>query len=112
MIKIDPSDFISKMAKLEPKMKAGATLAGKVAADKMKNEAKANASWTDRTGEARRTIGSFAEWKKSNELHIGISGNVEYFEHLELDHGKRYAILYPTILRNKNKVVSQMKKIL
>lgn len=63
---------------------------------KMENYAKVNRPWTDRTGMARRTLNAYIEEDK-NVVRIGIAHGVDYGKHLELEHGKKYAILVPTI---------------
>lgn len=63
----------------------------------MEWQAKRNAPWTDRTGNARRTMTGFAGWDEGGNLLVGISGHMPYSPKLELRYGRRYAILVPTV---------------
>lgn len=76
--------------------------AGQQFADSMEQYAKQNAPWTDRTGNARRTlagINTFGEEGGEDETayYIGVCGNMPYSPELEIGHGQRYAILRPTL---------------
>lgn len=112
MLKVDASSFFKGMAKLDNKMTAGVTLAGKVAADKMATQAKQNAPWVDRTGHARGSIKGYTEWERINVIRIGLSAGKDYSQYLELAMDKKYAILYPTLLANKNDVLKAMGNII
>ena len=81
---------------VEKKIKAAIGLYADTAAKKMESDAKRNAPWTDRTGNARNSILGNFDWE-DNKAVITLSGNVNYFVYLELAHGKKYAILKPTI---------------
>ncbi len=80
------------------------------ASKKMERDAKRNASWTDRTGNARNSIQGDAGWV-GNNCKIVLSGNVDYFVYLELTMGKKYAILKPTINRNAPEVFRNYQKL-
>lgn len=76
----------------------GNVLAGAASvAGEMEDYAKRNAPWTDRTGNARRTMTGFAGWDEGGNLLVGISGHMPYSPKLELHYGGRYAILVPTV---------------
>lgn len=66
-------------------------------ASQMEADAKRNAPWTDRTGNARRTLAGFAQWDSTGSLLVGIAGHMPYSPRLELHFGGRYAILAPTV---------------
>lgn len=73
-------------------------LAGaRAAASEMEASAKQNAPWTDRTGNARRTLAGFAQWDSTGSLVVGIAGHMHYSPRPELHYGGRYAILAPTV---------------
>lgn len=112
MIKVDPSSFFKGMVKLEDKVKVGITLQAKIAADKMAIDAKTNAPWIDRTGNARQSIRGYTEWVNNHTLNIGISGGMDYSPYLEFCNNKKYAILYPTLLKHKNDIVDSMGAII
>lgn len=90
----DLMDGLVELAMTVPqKVQAGAAA---VAAE-MEGYAKLNAPWTDRTGNARRTMTGFAQWSDSGDLVVGVAGHMDYSPKLELRHGRRYAILVPTV---------------
>lgn len=80
------------------------------AAKKMEAEAKRNAPWQDRTGNARNSIQGNFGWQ-GNKAVISLSGNKEYSVYLELAHEKKYAILKPTIDRNAPEVIKGYQKL-
>lgn len=67
------------------------------AAAEMEGYAKQNAPWTDRTGNARRTMSGFIMQADEDTLLIGVAGHMSYSPNLELYYGGRYAILLPTV---------------
>lgn len=95
---------------IEATVRAAIGVFADTAAKKMEREAKQNASWIDRTSNARNSIqGSFG-WKGKHAV-ISLSGNMDYSVFLELAHEKRYAILVPTIQRNAPEVLSAYRRI-
>lgn len=83
---------------------------GAVVAEKLEILAKRNAPWTDRTGNARRTLEGFQEFKDPENYRIGICGNMPYSDRLELGFNRRYAILMPTMKAQKPYIVDDIKK--
>ncbi len=88
--------------------------AGQQSADKMVQYAKENARWTDRTGNARRTIAPvnlFGEpdSKQANYYYIGVCGNMPYSVSLELGHSGKYAILQPTVDKFAYKITDEIR---
>lgn len=94
----------------EKKMRAAIGLYADTAAKKMEAEAKLNAPWTDRTGNARNSIQGDFGWRK-NQAVITLSGNVDYFVYLELAMEKRWAILKPTIDRNAPEILKGYQRL-
>lgn len=83
---------------------------GDTAAKKMEGEAKRNAPWTDRTGNARNSIRGDFDWQGDNAV-ITLSGNMDYSVYLELAHEKKYAILKPTIDKNAPSIIKGYQKL-
>lgn len=80
------------------KVKAAITAYGKTAASNLEAEAKKDAPWTDRTGNARNSIqGKFIT--RPGVSRISLSGNMAYSPELELGYEKKYAILKPTMFK-------------
>lgn len=85
---------------------------GAVIADKLENIAKRNAPWTDRTGNARRTMEGFQGFQDADHYHIGIRGNMPYSYQLERWYNRRYAILMPTMVAQKPHILDDIKAII
>lgn len=97
--------------KLARKQKALLKALGDATAVKMEKDAKANAPWTDRTGNARQTLQGKSEWD-NDMFHVMICGNMQYSVYLELAHEKKYAILVPTTEKYKDEFYNNAKKVL
>ncbi|MBE6760232.1 MAG: hypothetical protein E7554_09155 [Ruminococcaceae bacterium] len=94
-LSLDPlSGKLHDLARTAPEnILAGAS----AVAEEMESVAKQNAPWTDRTGNARRTLAGFSKWDSTGSLVVGIAGHMHYSPRLELHYGGRYAILVPTV---------------
>lgn len=65
-------------------------------AEKMEHDAKANRPWTDRTGNARRTMeGVFA--RDGDRFIAGVEGHMPYSVFLELGFDGRFSVLQETV---------------
>jgi len=95
---------------VENKVRAAIGLYADTAAKKMEGEAKINAPWTDSTGNARNSIRGDFDWQ-GNKAVITLSGNMYYSVWLELAHGKKYAILKPTIDRNTPEIIRGYQRL-
>lgn len=91
-------------------MKAAIGVYADTAALKMEGQAKRDAPWTDRTSNARNSIQGDFGWRGNNAI-ITLSGGMEYSVYLELAMGKKYAILYPTILKNAPDVLRGYQRL-
>ena len=93
-----------------------ARVAVKVLADyfaqKMQDEARRNARWQDRTGNARSGLAGLAEQAALDLVVIYLTHGVEYGKWLELAHGGKYAIIAPTLERNLPEIEAQLKRLL
>lgn len=75
------------------------------------NQAKMNAPWRDRTGNARRSIGSRVD--TFGEKITGVLGiGVFYGVWLEVSNQGRYRIVQPTLDSTRNKLISNLRGIL
>lgn len=67
-------------------------------ATEIKAYMKKNRPWTDRTGEAKRRLGTAVDYTVGDkEITIALYHGVNYGISLELKHECRYAIIKPTI---------------
>ena len=85
-----------------------------IIASDLEAKARKNAKWTDRTGQARRSITGSSE-ANGTTISIKLEGyatndNKEYFQYLEFAKQKKYAILEPTIEENKDEVINRYAK--
>lgn len=79
---------------------------------KLAELARQNAPWTDRTGDARTGLFGFNE-KVPGRMRITVSHGekVFYGVYLELKNNGRYAIIWPTITQNVDKVMQSFKAV-
>lgn len=75
----------------------------------MENEAKRNRPWTDRTGNARRSIRGSAG-KIGNNLRAVLAIGVYYGVYLELSNGGRYRIIRPTINSFRPRFINSLRR--
>lgn len=92
----DIQDLLNGMANFDSKKDAALRMFAESAAKKLEQNAKSNAKWTDRTGDARRRLNSGVA-KVSNGFMIHLAHGVSYGIYLEKAHEKRYEIIQPTI---------------
>lgn len=75
-------------------------------------EAKSNAPWTDRTGNARQGLRGFAQDVSETVVELYLSGKVGYQIYLELKNSGRYAIIMPTIEAHYKPIFDMLQKVL
>jgi hypothetical protein len=81
-------------------------------AQKMQDEARRNARWEDRTGNARSGLYALCEEAAGDFVTIYLSHTMYYGVFLELCNGGKYAIILPTIQRNLPEIERQLKRLL
>jgi hypothetical protein len=83
-------------------------------ANRMQNEMRINAPWTDRSGNARTGLFSFADSAATDVVIIYLSHghSVEYGKWLELANQGHYAIIMPTLQRMVPEIERQLKRLL
>lgn len=74
----------------------GLRQSGSMEAKRLAIRAQQGAPWVDRTAMARRGIHGRCD-AQGQGIRIAISGSVYYLTYLEFAHGKKWAILWPTI---------------
>ncbi len=70
----------------------------------LEEQAKLNAPWKDRTGNARRTLTGCCENGNFEKKKLSVVGKMSYSPKLELYYGGKYSILFPTVLKNAEEV--------
>lgn len=95
-VRIDVSDALSGLADFGDRAAAALTDSANDAAREMEAYAKTNRPWTDRTGNARRTLEGVSELA-GERLSVGVEGHMPYSVFLELGFDGRYAVLQETV---------------
>lgn len=80
------------------------------AAKELQSFAQAEAPWTDHTGHARGGITGTAS-RSGSRITITLSGSAHYLVYLELAHGKRWAVLWPTMQRHAPRILQGFARI-
>lgn len=109
--KIDTEDILRGLSEFEIKSRAAMGVYADTAGKKLEEHAKKNASWTNRTGLARKTIEGGRQWE-GDKCNIYVAGNTNYFPYLELCHDKQYAILQPTVDKMSPEILKGMNNLL
>lgn len=100
-------EVLRNMDAYEQKIVRSAEEIAKYFAPQMETHAKANAPWTDRTGNARQSL--YGWWdKQGKKVIVFISHGRDYGLWLEIRNSGRYAILWPTV----EEFIPQIKSML
>lgn len=73
--------------------------------------AKEEASWTDRTSNARQTLHSWHEVLARDVVELWLGHGMEYGKYLEQRWGGRYAIIWPTIEAHLDAIARMLQDI-
>lgn len=76
---------------------------------KVQNQAKTNRPWTDRTGNARRSIMGHASRESLYHWAATLAIGVYYGKYLELSNGGKYRIIRPTVDSNRSTLMDVPK---
>ena len=114
-LRIETDQLLAGLTAFELKSRACIANRGASAAKDWEDYAKQNRPWTDRTGNARRTLEGVAGWVHSDgsgsfapaapltglfscdSFCVGVEGHMPYSVFLELGYGRKYSILSPTV---------------
>lgn len=99
-----------KWQAVEKQVRAAIGAYADTVAKKLEAEAKQNAKWTNRTGNARNSLRGTFGWRE-NKCRIVLSGGMDYSVWLELANGKRFAILVPTMEANAAAIIKGYKRL-
>jgi hypothetical protein len=81
----------------------------------MQNDAKANAAWTDRTGNARTGIFGTSEADfaaKVVTIYLSHGAVIDYGVYLELANSGRYAVIMRTMQAHYEPLMAQLRDLL
>lgn len=76
----------------------------------MEGQAKTNAIWTDRTGNARIGLKGGVEMRSPTTFVLYLGHSVEYGIWLEKANAGNYAIIKPTIDANENAIKTKIRR--
>lgn len=76
----------------------------------LEESAKANAPWTDRTGNARQTLFSVREAERE-VVRIWLSHGMEYGKWLELCNAGTYAVVMKTLQAHYPQIMSSVQRL-
>lgn len=111
-ISLNSSDFLSNLANIEQRVLQGTRLYAETAGAKLEADAKVNAPWQDITGISRQTISHEVQSSGSNQKIILRGGVSAHFVYLELAHGKRWAVINPTLIKMAPGIIQGWRKVL
>lgn len=95
-MRLDISDMAAKLAGMESKTDVALRVLAEQGAKKLESNAKNNARWTDRTGNARGRLNGRAQ-PISNGQRLILAHGVDYGIWLELANEKRFSIIPETL---------------
>lgn len=109
--------LINSLENYDKKCNTAFNMYGNTVKKDLERKARKNAKWTDRTGQARKSItgtykNNFDKHEISLEGYARKEDGEDYFQYLELYHQKKNAILYPTIEENADEVVDGFVDVL
>ncbi len=111
-ITFDYSDFTKQMTALNDKVDYAVQMLAKTDAGELRSYMQTNRPWTDRTGEAKRQLNAVVSKPSEHEIRITLSHGVYYGIWLELAHGKKYAILQPTLNTKGKEVIKDFEDLI
>lgn len=91
------NEMLDRMTEFKQQTKNAAGEAIKGMMQEAENEAKRSAPWTDRTGNARRSITGSGPQFEGEKVVGYLCIGVEYGRYLELSNAGKYRIVWPTI---------------
>lgn len=77
----------------------------------LETAAKQDASWTDRTGNARQSLHAWTEQLSKDVVALYLSHGVFYGKFLEYKYSGRYAIIWPTIQAHLAEILKMLQGI-
>ena len=84
---------------------------GAFIAPKIEAYAKENASWTDRTGQARSGLTAINK-TSTNLITIYLDHQTKHGKWLEIAHGAPYRIILPTLVAHYGEVMDLLRRVL
>lgn len=105
----DGSDLDKNLATFAGRLAAASVLRMTTYGMQIKADAQKNRPWTDRTGMAKATLNTTVSQPSSSKIRLTLAHGVWYGKYLEYAHGKKYAIVMPTLNKWSDKVMKGMQ---
>lgn len=107
----DPKDLMNGVLMVDKKALAAIRMFAETNAKVMESDAKEQARWTDRTGNARGGITGYVT-KTVMGYRINLAYTVDYGIWLEWAHEKKYAIIEPIVRLTSPYIMEDFKGLL
>lgn len=107
---VDPSGLSRELYAMEQRTLGRMSAYAQTAAKQLEAAAKAAAPWTDHTGHARGGLTGTSS-RSGGVIRITLSGSVRYLVYLELAHGKRFAVLWPTLQKHQGRILNGFARV-
>lgn len=109
---IDSAKLSGNLTKLAPKLEAACMMVAQSEALRLQSYMMQHRPWTDRTGQAKATLNARVSKPSAHIIRITLAHGVSYGIWLELAHGKKYAIVKPTIDSQAQKTFQQFNNLI
>lgn len=110
-----PSQLAAAVDRYGDRVREAIAAVAQYAATEMQNQAKNDASWTDRTGNARTGIFGTSEADWANHvvtIYLSHGAVIDYGVWLELANTGRYAVIMRTMESRYDEVMNRIKAVL
>lgn len=109
---IAPSQIARNLIAYQQKVELEVVALASLIAKELESEAKANAPWQDRTGEARKALTGSVSHDAANALitiYLSHGPDIDYGIFLEMANGQRFAVILPMIQRMFPEIERRLK---
>lgn len=107
---MDTAALSRKLGEMERRRLFAQQTYAQTAARQLEAFAKADAPWKDRSGHARGGLTGTAR-RSGAVFTITLSGSAHYLVYLELAHGKKYAVLWPTLQKHQQRILQGFARL-
>lgn len=107
-----PSALGAAAVRYGERVRQAVLLVAQLIADTAENRAKAEAPWTDRTGNARQGLTGFADPAARDLVTVYLYHKAEYGVWLEIARGGPYRIIMPTLESLYGEVMAKLREVL
>ncbi len=106
------SDLLDNINALAPKVTTAVLMYAQTQSTDLTAKMKARRPWTDRTGMAKAQLNTTVSQPSNNIVRLTLQHGVDYGIWLELAHGKKYAILVPTVNLEGPRILEGLSNLL